>query len=628
MTRALLAIFCCLLIFAKAEASHIVGGEVSCVFVEDTVAYGQLYHHYRVSVSIYEDCLNGTPQAIAEDNPAYLAVYDGNGDTIEADSIHAEPTIDVPTNFNNSCVTNIPATCLHKRTFLMNYYLPPNESGYIVAYQRCCRNATVANIRKPANTGATYYCTIPGNFVNNSAVFKNYPPQIICVNNPLVYDNSATDADGDSLSYELCESNVGGADTDAKPVPPPPPYGVVQYLPGYSATDPISAVPPIQINPTTGLLTGTPVRVGRYLVTVCCSEWRHGVLINTVKREFQFVVTDCSKSVIANIPQYSGYYNTYIVECATYTVNFQNTSTGGFAYHWDFGVPGHPEDTSNAFQPTFTYPDTGTYIVTLTVNPGSTCSDSIWRYVKVFPYFRANFSDSGHFCPGSPISFADLTSNTYKPILFWQWNFGDGDSSMRENPVHSFAEGGVYNVTMITENAQYCVDTIYKQILIENFRPFAGDDTTIVKGSYVYFNATGGTQYMWLPGTNLNDSLVYDPVGFYPDTGRYGYNVVTTSAFGCTAGDSIYVTVVGQPVFALPSAFTPNGDGRNDYFKPIAVGYSAINYFRIFDRFGEMVYSTQSAIIWDRRCPSAPTIGKSATPTGTGFTAFLRATWG
>jgi gliding motility-associated-like protein len=582
----------------QAIASHIVGGEVNYVYIGDTLTNYGIARHYRVSLSIYEDCLNGDPTAIAQDDPAFLGVFDlsNKGAEVELDTaVFAVSSITVPTNFNNACVTNVPATCLKKRTFVQNYYLPPNADGYIVAYQRCCRNATIKNIINPGAVGATYYCTIPGaGKVNNSAVFKNYPPQIICVNNPLVYDNSATDPDGDSLSYEFCNTYQGGDDSRAKPFPSGPPYAAVTYVNPYSFTNPISGVPAIQINPTTGLITGTPVSVGRYLVTVCCDEWRGGEIINTVKREFQFVITDCSKAVIADMPQYSTDYNTYIVDCANYTVNFQNTSKGGFAYHWDFGIPEHPEDTSDAFEPTFTYPDTGTYIVKLTVNPGSTCPDSIWRYVKVFPYFRTSYSDTGLMCPGSSIAFTDLTASTYKPIVSWTWNFGDGDTSMAENPTHAYPEGGVYNVTLIAQNVQYCVDTFYRQVLIENFRPFAGDDTSIVKGSSVYFNAAGGTRYAWSPGINLNDTSIYDPVGYYPDTGKFGYNVFVTSAFGCSGSDSVYVTVVGQPVFVLPDAFTPNGDGKNDYFKPISIGYSAINYFQVFDRFGELVYRTQS----------------------------------
>ena len=72
------------------------------------------------------------------------------------------------------------------------------------------------------------------------------------------------------------------------------------------------------------------------------------------------------------------------------------------------------------------------------------------------------------------------------------------------------------------------------------------------------------------------------------------------SDYGCSGEDTIKVTVVGQAEFIVPNAFTPNGDGRNDYFRPLAVGYRSLNYFRVFNRWGERVYSTNSLEVgWD-----------------------------
>jgi gliding motility-associated-like protein len=594
--------------FSEAMASHIVGGEFTYVYLGDSTGINHfVYSKYQVNLTIYEDCQNGQPEAIAQDDPAWIGVFNGMGQTYEMDTgdfaygIHFTSSIAVPANFSNACVTNVPPTCLLKKTFTKIYILPKNTSGYIISYQRCCRNNAVVNIKDPGNNGSTYYCTIPPSpIVNNSAVFKNYPPQIICLNNPLFYDNSATDADGDSLSYEFCTALVGASDADIKPAPLPPPYDSVVYFPPFTAKHPFTGFPEIQIDPVSGLVTGTPNRIGRYLVTICCHEWRDGIMVNTLKREFQFVVTDCSKVVVADIPLFSTDPNTYIVNCTDYSIHFVNTSSGGFAYKWDFGLTGTTGDVSTEFEPTFVYPDTGTYAVKLVVNPTSTCPDSITRLVKVYPKFHAYFSDSGRFCPTSQISFKDLSSATIKPITDWKWNFGDGDSDMVQNPVHSYLFGGVYNVILISRNIKNCVDTAVRQVVIDNFYPDAGQDTTIVKGEKIVFNATGGTEYSWSPGDNLSDISIYNPTGCFPDTGHYTYIVHVNSAYGCSGDDTINVNVVNQAAFFVPSAFTPNGDGRNDYFRPIAIGYRNLNYFRIFNRWGEKVYySTNLETGWD-----------------------------
>lgn len=591
--RLLIFLFVFSLVCSAARASHIVGGEFSYKYLGDSLAPGILLHKYLVSLSIYEDCQNGQPEAIAQDNPAYFSLYD-LGNTLYAavdTSVYYISSLPVPLNFSNSCITNIPPVCLQKKTFQKLYYLPPNASGYVVSYQRCCRNNQVGNIVDPGDNGSTYYCTIPPSpYTNNSAVFKNYPPQIICLSNPLYYDHSATDADGDSLSYSFCPALLGASDADIKPIAAPPPYDSAKYIPPFSAANPMMGQPAIQIDPVTGIITGTPNRLGRYLVTVCCSEWRHGVLINISRREFQFVVTDCSKKVIADIPQYSTDPNTYIVDCIDYNVHFVNTSQGGFAYHWNFGVPDVSYDTSSAFEPTFVYPDTGTFSVRLIVNPGTTCPDSIVRLVKVYPKFRADFTDSGSRCPGAPIQFQDLSSATIKPVDYWQWDFGDGTLSYDQNPVHTYPNGGIYNVILVSKNIKSCIDTVVQHLVVEDFKPFAGNDTIIVKDEHILFNATGGTRYTWFPPTYLSDTSVRNPVGYFPDTGRFNYTVFVQTPYGCKGYDTIQVMVVNQAAFFVPTAFTPNGDGINDYFHPVAVGYRSLEYLRVFNRWGEQVY--------------------------------------
>ncbi len=590
------------LCLTDANATHIVGGEMTYQYLGDTTFSGTLCRIYKMSLSIYEDCINGAPEAIAEDNPAYIGIFSthispsDNYAYIDT-SVQFTTAVSVPANFTNACVKNVPPTCLIKKTFIKTYYLPVNASGYTLTYQRCCRNGVIRNIYRPGQSGSTYFGVIPPPPVkNNSAVFKNYPPQIICLNNPLIYDHSATDADGDSLSYGFATALNGASDPNSsKPYPTRPPYtDSVQYLNPFSARAPISAYPAIHIDPVTGIITGTPNQLGRYLVAIYCSEYRDGILINTVVREFQFVVTDCSKTVVADIPQFSTDPNTFIVDCKDYTIHFVNTSSGGFAYLWSFGVPGSSTDMSNEFEPTYTYPDTGTFSVKLLVNPSTTCPDSITRFVKVYPKFIAAFTDSGRLCPGVPISFTDLSTATIKPINYWKWVFGDGDSSAAENPEHAYKYGGTYNVILMSQNAKNCADTAVRQIIVDQFKPLAGNDTVIVKGEMVQFNATGGLDYTWSPPDHLNSTDVYNPTGYFPDTGTYVYYVHVSSTYGCSGDDTVKVFAVSHASFLVPSAFTPNGDGKNDYFRPIAVGYKGLHYFRVYNRWGQEVYYTTS----------------------------------
>lgn len=584
-------------------ATHIVGGELTYRCIGRT---GANTVTYEIQLTIYQDCIGGERQAISEDTPAFIGIYDiGTAGSVIVDkNVRPSSSLLVPPNFNNNCVNNPPATCLNRITFIKRYTLPINNAGYRVVYQRCCRNASVINIVDPSNAGATYFCSIPpyeDGLCNNSAQFTNFPPQIICINNPLIYDHSATDADSDSLSYEFCESYSGGAPNNPKPDPPfvlpgLPPTLIYQGF--YSPASPMGGSPPIKINPQTGIISGTPNIMGRYVVTVCCHEWRNGQIINTVKREFQFVVTNCSKAVVANIPQFSDEFNTYIVNCESLGVKYINHSSGGFEYYWDFG----DGNTSAAFEPEHTYADTGTYTVKLVVNRGSTCPDSISRLVKLYPIHVAKFGREGLLCPKTPISFFDSTVTTYGPVNKWFWTFGDGQSSGDQDPAHMYQSGGLYNVQLIAGNIKGCLDTAVQAIEVENFIPFAGNDTIIVKGEIINFRATGGFHYVWTPATNLSTDVINNPTGFYPDTGRFGYSVHITSLVGCEGDDSINVWVVSQGSLFVPNAFTPNGDGVNDFLKPFAVGYAKVNFFGVFNRWGERVFTSEDfSKGWDGR---------------------------
>jgi gliding motility-associated-like protein len=574
----------------QARATHIVGADFYYEYLGD--------NRYRVTMDVYQDCISGTVSAIEFDNPAYFSIYRLDDDIpyIIDTTVYASRAVSVPNNFSNECVNNPPNTCLRKTTFSKVYTLPPTQFGYRILYQRCCRNGDVLNIRNPLSTGATYYAQIPGQpaYVNNSAKFVEVPPQIICVNEPLVYNHAAIDPDGDSISYELCTGYEGGSlfGSDVKPIPKNE-LKPLQYLNPYSGTVPIIGSPSINIDPVTGLLTARPTNQGRYIVTVCAHEWRNGVIINTVRREFQFVVTNCSRKVVANIPQLSDEPNTYLVWCKNFTVDFLNESSPGQSYHWNFGDPRQPNATSNEYQPQFTYSDTGTYIVTLYVNKGSTCSDSIYRYVKVYPYFESNFDYNGLYCPDQPILFTDKSVTHYGQVANRQWHFGDDKQSIEAQPSHKYLHGGTFDVTLISGNNFGCLDTFTKTIDINHVVIKAPSDTTVALGQQVQLYGYGGYTYQWTPIDGLTNPNSQYPTFSSNRPGVFGYQLQITTENGCVATDSVYVEVVANPYLIIPNAFSPNSDGLNDIFRIQQVGIGALQTFKIFNRFGEMVFYTK-----------------------------------
>ena len=146
-------------------------------------------------------------------------------------------------------------------------------------------------------------------------------------------------------------------------------------------------------------------------------------------------------------------------------------------------------------------------------------------------------------------------------------------------------------------------DTVVVTVL-PRVRAFAGRDTTVVVGQPLQFTGKGGINYLWSPATGLSRTDIYNPVGTYnASIDSVKYKLVVTDAAGCADSAFVKVTVFKTiPYVFVPTAFTPNGDGLNDDVRPIAVGISKINYFSVYNRWGQLVFTTTiNGKGWDGR---------------------------
>lgn len=139
--------------------------------------------------------------------------------------------------------------------------------------------------------------------------------------------------------------------------------------------------------------------------------------------------------------------------------------------------------------------------------------------------------------------------------------------------------------------------------------PFAGRDTAVIIGQPLQFNAEGGVSYLWTPSTGLSNPTIANPIGIYDGSfDNIRYRVDVFNAAGCS--DSAFVNVKifkTAPSIFVPTAFTPNNDGLNDVIRPIAVGMREIKYFRIYNRWGQMVFNTTTnGQGWDGRINGSP----------------------
>jgi hypothetical protein len=162
------------------------------------------------------------------------------------------------------------------------------------------------------------------------------------------------DPDGDVLRYSLCTPNQGATSTSPQPnPPPPPPYDPIFWASPYSVNNQIGGNPPMKIDSITGLLTANPVSLGQYVAGICVKEYRNGVFLSQNVRDFQFNVTTCNPTIVADFNSITSVLsiNDTLLVCGTTTVVFNNQSFGSNDYAWDFGVPGITTDVSSLDNP-------------------------------------------------------------------------------------------------------------------------------------------------------------------------------------------------------------------------------------------------------------------------------------
>ena len=435
--------------------------------------------------------------------------------------------------------------CVHTSTYRDTVFLPFRTGGYQLAYQRCCRNATIQNIVSPLETGATYSVNISElalTTCNSNAKFNNWPPIFICAGKPIYFDHSASDLEGDSIVYSLCTPLTGANQTFPQPQPPnPPPYQEVIWMPPYNLNNVLGGIP-LEIDPHTGIMTGTPNTVGQFVVGVCTEEYRNGELISINRRDFQYNIRSCSVVTSAFFaPE---------VQCDDLTVQFDNQSSAASSFLWDFGDPGTTNDISIQANPTYTYPDTGTYQIRLIAKSSETCQDTFYAEISLqyngqdpkFEVIREECSDT------LLISVIDGSIDTVSQIQSWEWilDFGTESFTSKE-PSPEFSIYGVDNAHLtlhiISENGceSYISEEFFTQLILD---PITNDSFEICAGDSVFINPDPiqTYSYLWSPSSSMiSDSMVANPLVAPLESIEYSVTVENTA--GCETVDHVWVQV-------------------------------------------------------------------------------------
>lgn len=296
----------------------------------------------------------------------------------------------------------------------------------------------------------------------------------------------------------------------------------------------------------------------------------------------------------------------------------------GTINEWNWIVDGNPVSVSQ--YPSITGLAPGPHNLQLNVKSNLGCasasSASNSFIIKPIPIVSIVASNG---CYNKPINFSGAQLDNSTTIQQWNWDLGDNTTSAQQNFTHAFLISGSIPVHLTAINTQGCASrdtsaTIFIDDLIVN----AGRDTIVLQNVPFHLAASyagGGNSIpslTWSPAIGLSTVTGLNPEAVLQDDQTYYLTAVSQA--GCVADDTVHITVFKGSSLYVPTAFTPNDDGLNDVLKPSYYGIKSLDYFKVYSRWGELVFNTKSMSAgWDAM------INGTKQPTGV-YVWMLRAT--
>ncbi|MBK9758814.1 MAG: PKD domain-containing protein [Flavobacteriales bacterium] len=292
-----------------------------------------------------------------------------------------------------------------------------------------------------------------------------------------------------------------------------------------------------------------------------------------------------------------------IAGCTPLSIQFTNTTPAAQvgSVQWDLGNGVISTDAA----PTGTYPDPGTYTVSLLVTHPQGCQAEVIEQDFITSYGHPVVSfiaarDSG--CYPLEIAFTNTTDANFTGTCIW--DFGDGGTGGVCDPFYTYFDAGVFSALLHVISPQNCAGDTASLLVDVYDHPEAGfvfgPQPTDYFATLINFTDSSSidvVEWDWDFGEGgiLGHSNVEDPALHFPDQdlGEYPVRLIVTNANTCT--DTAYATVMIDGYYAVnvPNAFTPDGDGINDLWLPVVKDQDeAIYQLSVFDRWGQELWAS------------------------------------
>lgn len=473
-----------------SNASHITGGEFTVRHLEGNT--------FETSLTLYRDCLSGGAEF---DQFLEITVFDAltNEHLNELDFVFNGFELLTPPAVNPCFAFDL---CTEIGLYQTQIELPDNPNGYYLTKERCCRSELSINLAGN-ELGFVFTVDLPDPLLENSTPQFNplSDPVSLCVNQENLIDFGATDSDGDSLVYSFTDP-LNGASSFFNPNPSvasAKPYSTVTWAAGFSTNDQVGGVSPMTIHSETGLITAQPDQIGIFTTAVKVDEFRNGILIGTIRREFQFISGGCvsDSPPLLNTPNGDTIFDVLANTESCIPISVTDINAGD-----SLTLFGEGSILNGSVTPQAIFPDASSfgtieqdfcwtpvceniqenpYLVTLTALSEGCSGAAITAQQDIYFNITSTAAQFSFEENDLSISFTDESEGASS----WFWEFGDGNSSTEQNPSHTYASPGAYSVTLTIDNE--CSLTLEIQV-----GTTAINEVESSRGFSVYPNPTSG----------------------------------------------------------------------------------------------------------------------------------------
>ncbi len=286
--------------------------------------------------------------------------------------------------------------------------------------------------------------------------------------------------------------------------------------------------------------------------------------------------------------------NNDTAHCSPFNVDFTNNSQGASTWNWNFG---DGQLYSGLTPPTHTYQNPNvqdqTYTIQLAIEDQNGCVDTTEQQIIVYGTPEINVSDDQFICKGDSVHL-QATANVSSGSPYFIWSPSEGlNNSYIYNPFAFPDTSTLYDVTVYSQYG--CMNNDSIMITVQNAPSVTYSlDTTIIIGDiadlFIYADQPN-VSFNWTPAYGLNCINCTDVYAQPLETTTY--QIIYEDSMGCFIR-SVNITVFVEEKYSIdvPSAFTPNGDGKNDVVYVKGWGIKNLLEFSIYNRWGEQVFTT------------------------------------